>query len=267
MDILQAAGGIVRIANEHMAQALRVISVERGMDPRDFTLVSFGGAGGLHVCALAESMGMTRALVPVHAGVLSALGMLVAPRERQMSRSVARLLGDVGDGEIRAGIDVLVAQGSAELAGEHVPPEAVTVTPSLDLRYRGQGFALNVALDKGRNGGRDALEAAFHDLHEERYGHRLDLPIELVTLRVGLRGPRPALPLEQRPVHSGPPAAPRHVQMNGIAAPVVVRAELAAGQSLPGPALVSEGTSTTFVAPGWCCSADRFGNLLLTAGD
>ena len=110
-----AANGVLRIANEHMAQALRVISVERGEDPRDYTLMSFGGAGGLHVCALAEALGMSRALVPVYAGVLSALGMLVARPARQLSHSLLQTLGTLVCTEMEARFTELAQQGCAEL--------------------------------------------------------------------------------------------------------------------------------------------------------
>jgi N-methylhydantoinase A len=264
IGVEEAAAGIVRIANEHMAQALRVKSIERGIDPRGCALTSFGGAGGLHVCALAEALGMTEAIVPVHAGVLSAVGMLVAPRERQLSRSLARLLEDVTEAEIEAGIGGLVAQGREELVREHVAPDSIAESPSLDLRYRGQSHALNLPW----RGDRPALEAEFHLVHEQRYGHRLALPVELVTLRAGLRGPRPQSPLEARAAAA--PAQPLHrVRMHGVdmEAPVFERAALASGQVLAGPALIIEETSTTFVPARWRCRADRFGNLLLTAGD
>jgi len=117
-----AAEGIVRVANEHMSRALRVISVQRGVDPRAMTLVSFGGAGGLHVCALAEALGMRRALAPIHAGVLSALGMLVAPPGRQLSRTVNGLLAQMPEEAIEAAFDELAATGLDALAAEGVDP-------------------------------------------------------------------------------------------------------------------------------------------------
>jgi N-methylhydantoinase A len=116
LSIEEAALGVVRLADEHMARALRVISVQRGLDPRDFILTSFGGAGGLHVCALAEALGMTRALVPVHAGVLSALGMLVTPAGRTLTRTRLGLLAEIGDAEIEAALDHLAESGIAELS-------------------------------------------------------------------------------------------------------------------------------------------------------
>jgi N-methylhydantoinase A len=115
LSIEEAALGVVRLADEHMARALRVISVQRGLDPRDFVLTSFGGAGGLHVCALAEALGMSRALVPVHAGVLSALGMVVTPAGRTLTRTRLGLLDGADDLEIEAALSELAESGIAEI--------------------------------------------------------------------------------------------------------------------------------------------------------
>ncbi len=264
ISIGEAAEGIVRIANEHMAQALRMISIERGIDPRDCALISFGGAGGLHVCALATALGMTRAIAPLHAGVLSAFGMLVAPRERQLSRSIARLLTDVTEREIAEGLAALITPGREELVAEGVDAGTITETPSLDLRYRGQSHALNLPW---HGDGADAA-TRFHRLHESRYGHRLDLPVELVNLRAGLRGPHPEVaPCADMGTTEAEPV--EHAELYGIAgrAPVHARPLLAADQTISGPALICEDTATTFIAPGWHCRVDRYGNLLLTAGD
>ncbi|MCC6301681.1 MAG: hydantoinase/oxoprolinase family protein [Gammaproteobacteria bacterium] len=261
LGIAEAAAGIVRIADEHMAQALRVISVQRGIDPRGHTLASFGGAGGLHVCALAEALGITRALVPVHAGVLSALGMLVAPRGRQLSRSVARPLRECSAADIERGLGELVARGRAELQEEGVAESEIAVTRTLDLRYQGQSHGLNVAWEDLAR-----CAAAFHELHRLRYGHRLELPLELVNLRAGLRAPAPDLPLTPPPAPPHP-AAPRvHADLHGGAngTAVYARAELAHGQRVAGPALITETVATTYLAPGWSGLHDERGNLLLT---
>jgi N-methylhydantoinase A len=163
-----------------MAQALRVISVQRGVDPREYVLVSFGGAGGLHVCALAETLGMSRALVPVHAGVLSALGMLAAARTRQMSRTVTGILEEFSESDLAAQLQTLAEAGTGELVAEGVTVTDITTSFSLDLRYRGQSYTLNLPWQ-----GIAATGAAFHVLHEQRYGHRLSTPVELVNLRCG----------------------------------------------------------------------------------
>ncbi|MEN8169927.1 MAG: hydantoinase/oxoprolinase family protein [Pseudomonadota bacterium] len=260
----QVAEGIIRIANEHMARALRVISVQRGVDPRQMTLVSFGGAGGLHVCALAESLGMCQAMVPIHGGVLSALGMLTAPRGRQLSRTRQGLLEAITVAEIEEELSALREEGLASLAQEGVTASTVIASPSLDLRYCGQSYTLNVAW-QGESA--DSAEA-FHLAHQERYGHRLELPVELVNLRLRLRGPSPQLPITT--LHAGrEEAVPEWATLHGIDDAVALyrRDALQAGDVLPGPALVTEQVSTTFIAPLWQAMVDPHGNLLLQYRD
>lgn len=261
-SIEEAATGVIRVANEHMARALRVISVERGIDPRSFTLVSFGGAGGLHVCALAEALGMTEAMVPVHSGVLSALGMLAAPRTRQLSRTVGSPVEKLEPPVLEAYFRELERRGHAALGAEGLAPEEVHLGRSLDLRYQGQSFALNVPWR-----GVGAAAAQFHTAHAQRYGHRLDAPVELVNVRVSVSGPRPRL--ELAPLAAGPASRPvAEVRLHGVsrAVPVYERDGLRADQRLRGPALVTETVATTYVAPGWQCRVDANGLLLLERG-
>ncbi len=255
----QAAEGIVRLANEHMAQALRVISVQRGVDPRDFTLMSFGGAGGLHVCALAEALGMRQALVPVHGGVLSALGMLSAPRSRDLSRTLGGLLADYAEPRIEELFDDLFRQAAEALAREGVAREQLQRRPSLDLRYQGQSYTLNIPWQ-----GRAATAEAFHATHAARYGHSLQEPIELVNLRMQVRGPLPELSLPALTPRSS--SRPRQrLSLPGISGEVALweRAELAPDTVLHGPALITETVSTTWLAAGWQARMDTWGNLLL----
>jgi N-methylhydantoinase A len=255
-----AAEGIVRLANEHMAAALRVISVQRGIDPRGFALMCFGGAGGLHVCALAEALGINEALVPVHGGVLSALGMLVAPRSRQLSRTLGVPLDGVDVEMIDARLAELSAQGRAALVDEGVSEAAITEARSLDLRYVGQSYTLNVPWQ-----GASASAAAFHAAHRERYGHDLDEAVELVNVRVAVHGPEPELNLE--PLSGGPAAEPRQrVRLYGVDDEVAVyaRADLRAGQRVAGPALVTETVATAYLASGWVADVEASGTLVLT---
>jgi len=256
----EAAAGILRIANEHMARALRVMSVQRGVDPRQMTLVSFGGAGGLHVCALAEALGMHQAMVPVHAGVLSALGMLTAPRGRQLSRTFQGLLDEIAAASIAAQLQHLREEGESSLIQEGVEKAAIIASPSLDLRYRGQTYTLTVPW----TGSCESSAEAFHLAHQERYGHRLALPVELVNLRLKLQGPQPELPLAQLPGGAEPLPAGR-TSLYGIegAVEVWVRDTLVSGMTLQGPALITEQVSTTYLAPGWRGQVDPHGNLLL----
>ena len=257
LSIEAAAEGILRIANEHMAQALRVISVQRGIDPKGFTLMPFGGAGGLHVCALADALGMGRALVPMHGGVLSALGMLVAPPGRQLSRTLQGLLADLAEAGIEQALAAMEAEGRASLAEEGVAE--VDVQRALDLRYEGQSTTLTVPWR-----GLAHAEADFHDAHREAYGHALEMPVELVNLRVGLTGTAPAVHLPTRPeAVLGEPA--ERLPVHGVEQPVPVyrRADLPAGARLPGPVLITEPVATTWVEPGWEVAVDATGNLFV----
>ncbi|MEJ2564870.1 MAG: hydantoinase/oxoprolinase family protein [Gammaproteobacteria bacterium] len=259
MSVEETALGIVRVANEHMARALRTISVQRGIDPRRFTLLSFGGAGGLHVCALAEALDMTQALIPVHAGVLSALGMLVAPHGRRLSRTLNCLLAEIDDQSIDDDFAALERQGITALHLEGVASDRILLERSVDLRYRGQLTTLAVGWQDSAN-----AAAAFHNLHTRSYGYHLGLPIELVNLRVAVREPRPTLDLPHRPTgHRHPPTGT--ARLYGIDMPVAVweRAELRGSQQLAGPALITDAVSSTFLAPGWHCCCDDYGNLIL----
>ena len=257
----ETALGIVRIADEQMVRALRVISVQRGHDPRDFVLASFGGAGGLHVCALAESLDMTRALVPVHAGVLSALGMLVTPAGRTLTRAWLGLLETLEDAVIERALDALAGEGVAELVREGLDPAGLGIERSLDLRYRGQSHTLNLAWSSVAE-----LIEAFHQGHAALYGHRLDLPVELVDLRVRVRARRVALTLS--PAESTGGAARGSLRVHGIhdPVPVVARESLAPAGVLTGPAVIADAVSTTWLAPGWSASRDGIGNLVLVRG-
>ncbi|MCG6941885.1 MAG: hydantoinase/oxoprolinase family protein [Thiohalocapsa sp.] len=259
----RAARGVIDIVNEHMAQALRVISVQRGIDPTGAWLCCFGGAGGLHVCALAEALGMSRALVPERAGVLSALGMLVAAPGRLLTRAWLGPLAARGDAEVDAALTALAAEGGTALAAEGIDVADLARADSLDLRYRGQSYTLNVPWN-----GAAATADAFRALHIARYGHGLDLPVELVNLRVRLTLPAraPVLPvLEDAAADAATVSAPERVHIPGCAerVPVLRRGALSVGAELAGPAVILDDVSTTWLAPGWRARRERWGNLLL----
>ncbi len=254
-----AAEGILRVANEHMARALRVISVQRGIDPRGYTLVSFGGAGGLHVCALADALDLREALVPVQAGVLSALGMLAARPGRQLVHAHPGLLQEMHEAELQQALERLADSGVEDLCAEGLASDAVTREFSLDLRYLGQSYSLNLPWR-----GIDLTIADFHALHEARYGHRMQGSVEVVNLCVSLSGPESAISLPQ--VDNLEPAqAMEWLRLSGISERVAryERRDLAVGQRVVGPALITEMAATTWLAPGWGMILDRVGNLLL----
>jgi len=258
MSELEAAEGILEIANEHMTRALRVISVQQGHDPREFRLACFGGAGGLHVCALAEELGMEQALVPMHSGVLSALGMLVAPRQRQLSRTHQALLSALSDSEIEAILQTLAEDGVAQLLAEQVRWEQITRSPSLDLRYQGQSFTLNVPW-------RGCSQAAedFHQAHQQRYGHQLDLPVELVNVRVALNAITTTLSLPAHRQTKLPETSA--ITLHGFEQPVrwLQREQLGVGERIEGPALIADPVSTTLIGAGWWGELSAQGHLQL----
>lgn len=257
--------GALQIANAHMARALRVISVEKGHDPRDFTLLAFGGAGGLHAADLARALGMPRVLVPRHAATLSALGMLLADVVKDHSRTVM-LPGDTPHAEIEAYLVPLLQAGRADLAAEGVPAAEMQLHASADLRYAGQSFELNVPLTAH-------LLAEFHRAHEEAYGYQdVHGRVEIVNLRVQAIGQtqRPSLPIFE------PSPEPLSSCLLGVhpvqfangprQTPFYDGARLGAGQRFAGPVIVVRPDTTILVGEGDEAEVDRFLNLIITIG-
>jgi 5-oxoprolinase (ATP-hydrolysing) len=263
MDVEACAAGILEVVEAQMVAALRVVSVERGHDPRDAVLVPFGGAGPLHQGPLAAELGCARVLVPPHAGVLSALGLLASPTTVDEARTRLRRLDDVAPADLADELD-----GLAERAGGRVSAQGVEmhdVAHAVDLRYAGQAFELPVPTtpaalrDPDPAAARRALAAAFHAAHEERYGFaQPDEPVEVVTLRVRATGPAPELPLpawtdggDATTARVGTTVLRRAGTDGGdLDAPVLDRARLAAGVTVPGPAVVV-GVDTTVVVEPW----------------
>ena len=259
VSVEAAAEGVIKIANEHMARALRVISVQRGIDPRECSLTSFGGAGGLHVCALADALSMREALVPVHGGVLSALGMLAAPRGREYARSIKEPLAKMSIKDINEHIALMLKQGQQALNKEGVGEGELQMEAVLDLCYQGQSSSLMVAWKNID----DATER-FHIAHQKRYGHRLELAVELVTIRLRLRQKSVALDISVLTAVSEQ-CEPVYINVHGTKKPVPVykREKLVESQILEGPALITEKVSTTWLAKGWKAHLHDSGNLLL----
>ena len=247
-DVATAAEGVVAVANAEMARALRRISVERGLDPRDFALLAFGGAGPLHACALAEELGMRTVLVPRTSGVLSALGLAVSDERRDHAAPAPP------DGELAGALGRLSAAAAADLPG-------ATLEAWADVRYRGQSFELTVPADD-----LEALAGRFHEAHERRYGYRQeDEPVQVVQLRVtaARAGARPAL-VEGPPSGDGVTGR-RRIRVEGVEvdAPVIDRGRLGAGSEVRGPAIVELDGATCLVAPGWAGGVDAAGTLVL----
>lgn len=236
LSVEACAEGIVRVAEVEMLRALRVMTVEQGIDPRRFALLAFGGAGGLHACAMASELEIGTVLVPRAGGVLSALGLAAADRRRDSARSVLRALDDA--------------------ALDDLPPGELC----FELRYRGQSHELTV---RGVEPRAAALREAFESQHEERYGHRdPEAVVELVTVRATQRAPGPALVLhaeggaldesERDVIFAGEPVRTR-----------VLRGEPGPGTTLAGPAIVELPEATVAVPPGWVGTFDQDGTLRL----
>ena len=260
-----AAEGIIRVANATMEAAIRAISINRGHDPRDYTLVAFGGAGPLHACELAGALRISRVLVPAWPGVLSAFGMVVADVVKDYSRTVMLSAAEVTTAQITAAFHPLERRGYAEMKAEGFRRADLIAEPSLDLRYRGQAYEVNVLL-KG-----DFMRE-FHRRHQQRYGHNHpEEQVEIVNLRLRLHGRGTSLPLTRSWAKRNDARAAITERKTIIFAgrprrcPVYERSMLSPGAVFSGPALVTQFDSTTALPPGWLARVDRFGNLVLSA--
>ncbi|MBB94817.1 MAG: 5-oxoprolinase [Rhodobacteraceae bacterium] len=262
LDLETAARGILAIADSHMVGAVRVVSVERGHDPRDFTLVPFGGAGPLHGCALADLLGIRRVLLTAAPGVLCADGLLAADLKAEFSRALNRP-GRMDPAEALPLVAELSAQAQAWFEEEGVPADRRMLTPVALMRFAGQGGELAVPFADTR----EALEENFRTAHKTLYGFVLDATVELVTLRVEATGladaPEPALLAE-----GGAPEPSEHVSVmiggESVDVPVCDRAAFGAGASIDGPAILTQLDTTTFLAPGWSATAHPSGAMILT---
>ena len=261
ISVTELAFGIIRIANESMIQALRVISIQQGHDPRDFRLMSFGGAGGLHICDLADALDVTDAIVPLNSGVLSALGMLAAQPGRELVKTHQGILHQLHDEALTAELNALLTIAQRELKDEGIIHTQHQY--HLDLRYLGQTFSIAIAYHDITT-----AIADFHAMHSRLYGHALDKAVELVNLRVHVEAVRPPFTL---PTSLAVNATQQHREavygaIVGEANPVPIyrRDMLADACLLTGPALITEDHTTVFLKSGWLASKDELGNLKLT---
>ncbi|QDZ00306.1 hydantoinase/oxoprolinase family protein [Nitratireductor mangrovi] len=265
LTVEEAARGILAIVDNHMIGAVRVVSVERGHDPRDFTLVPFGGAGPLHGCALAELLGITRVLIPPAPGVLCADGLLAADLKAEFSRTLPKA-GPV-DIEAAQGIFAeLETQARDWLQSENVAEENRRIVRVALLRYHGQGG--EIAVPWGDTAA--AVEKAFAAEHRALYGFTLDAAIELITLRVEATGlTARTAPETLAPGNSVEPYdhVPVHLGAAKANVPVVDRAALGAGARLAGPMVLTQLDTTTLVPPGWNGGVHATGALILTRNE
>jgi len=257
----QTAEGILAVADTAMERALRVISVERGYDPENFTIVAFGGAGGLHVAELTERLGAREALIPRDPGLLSAYGMLTSPMTRETSRTVLYTTEDLDIKDcINEGLSRLAYQAQTEMLDEGASPDELATTLWIDARYQGQSFELRVPAEE--------WITCFHNSHEERYGYRREeTPVEAVTLRAVVTVPAPTLSVNKlTDTMDSPPTRSTKVVYNDreIEAVLVPRRSLRSEHELQGPLIIQEYSGTTWIPPGWVMKPDTWGCLHLT---
>ena len=268
-----AAAGIVDIVNENMLGGLRLVSVQRGFDPRDFALVAFGGAGPLHANALGRLTGAWPVIVPPSPGVLCALGDATTSARSESARTVLRRFADLTAADLAEILDELAADAGGRLAAQGVPESDQSTTFQIDVRYHGQGFEIPIDVERsllseqGRSEPLAALAAAFDAEHERLFSFLLTQDHELVNARATVTGPRPSVAAVTLPPSEGPPdpvdTHPIFVEGASVEAAVYDRATLRAGDVVTGPAIVTEMDSTTLILPGHAATVHASGSLLI----
>ncbi len=242
------AQGIITIANEHMSQALRRISIERGYDPQDFTLCCFGGAGGLHVCALADSLSMKRAIVPNYSGLLSALGMTVAPHKRQLIKSLLTTLDNISNNDIKSLVTSLATEGMQQLIKEGVSANNIETKAELNMRFLGQSHSLNIEytdLTQTKN--------RFISDYQSRYGNTPKRPIELVSLQLAVSSKHQALKMPTIECK----------QDNTLQKTIFNRHAMQTHKIYKGPITITDNYATSYIEKGWQVEKDEYENLIL----
>jgi N-methylhydantoinase A len=258
MSAVEAAHGVVKIAAAKMSLAVRGVSVERGYDPRDFALVAMGGAGPLHALEIARELKIPQVIVPNLPAHFSALGMLMADVRQDYVRTYYRPLVDADYAAVARIYDELLAAGNATLESGGVPRGARRFQHSMDLRYVGQEFWLQIPVSEAEvaAGDRVAIERRFNEVHEQRFGHAApEEPLELVNVRLTAIGERPRISFPRVAASRGSRrVGQRPVFLDGTVRPVACdvhrRESLAAGETVEGPAVIEEYASTTVLFPG-----------------
>jgi len=273
LDLHQAAEGILDIVNENMAGALRLVSVQRGYDPRDFALVAFGGAGPLHANAVAKVMGSYPVIVPPAPGLLCATGDLVADFRGEFARTFIRTVDNVTGDELKGILDDLGSEARSWLEGEGIPAGAQRLSFNVDMRYYRQGYEIPVEIDPAllAGNGTTMLADRFNQLHEQYYRFKMEeTTCEIVNLRAVGYGDVPKPRLTESDESGGADASgavvdEHQVYFGGEWLPTQIydRAKLVPGNRIDGPAIVTEFDSTTVVLAGHAAEVDRYLNLII----
>ncbi len=271
LGLHQAAQGILDIVNENMFGALRLVTVQKGLDPRDFALVAFGGAGPLHGNAVAMLAGCYPVIVPPTPGVLSALGFLYADVKNEFAQTFVRNFDDIDPGQADGILTRLGREARTWLREEYIPEQDQELRYEADVRYFRQGYEFSLDIDPGSlaNGGLRDLEARFGTAHERLYGFKLEQPVELVNLRAVGTGRVDKVAFPEFPIEDHDPSAAL-LESHGVCfggnferTPVYDRGKLRAGNRIPGPAVVTQEDSTTVIHPGHAGEVDRYLNILI----
>ncbi len=268
LDVEQAAARMLDVVNANMCNALRIVSIERGHDPREFSLMAFGGAGPVHAAQLAEELGVPEVIIPPAPGAFSALGLVATDLRRDFARTLYAALDTLAPARLAEALAAMEAEGTAMLDAAGVPPERRQLLRQADCRYRRQAYELTVPLPPGPVDARSlaALAEAFHARHEQTYGHanRAE-PVQLVNLRLSAVGKLPPLAIAQPMRAAAARQGRRRVVFGGTAseAAILWREGLLPGATVPGPAVIEALDSTTVIPPGWTARVADHGFLRL----
>ncbi|MCU1605070.1 MAG: N-methylhydantoinase [Modestobacter sp.] len=267
------ARGIVRISTTKIMGAVRAITVEVGRDPKDFALLSFGGGGGLVAVDVAHELGIPTVIVPPGQGAFSAFGMLMADVQHDFSRTAVAPLADLDEASLTAAYGPMSVEAQEVLATEGFTPDQQVLTRSVDVRYAGQEHSVTVPLPDGEADIAAAVQKEFTELHERQYGHVMDDPIEVTTMRLRATGSvgKPTLPV--LPTRQGPTPQPEghravHLSESEPAVPYALytRETLLAGDEIAGPAVISEHTATTVIHAADALRVGAHGEMVITVG-
>lgn len=271
MDLMQAAEGIIAVVNANMVRGIRRVSVERGYDPRDFSLVPFGGAGPLHGVALAQALNMTRVLIPAHPGIASAFGMLSADVRHDYVKTLIITSDRVDGNQLNSIYHDLEDQGKTQLAREGFSGDLVILSRLADMRYAGQSYELSLPVPIGKitTAVLNSLFKQFHQAHNQSYGYfREGALIEFVNLRLVAQGKLPGSRLIENWSGNQKPSRPSGTrtvwfQGKGIESPIHERSGLISGQVINGPAIIEQLDSTIVIPPKFQGVVGDMGNLII----
>jgi N-methylhydantoinase A len=275
VDAQTAASAVIDVVNHAMAEALKIVSVERGHDPRDFSLVAFGGAGPLHAAALAEELQMREVVCPPIPGAFSALGLVGTDLRRDYVRTLYVTTDKVDPAAIEAAFASLEAEGAAMLDRAGIARERRRFERTIDARYARQSYELSVPAPAGRIDAAAVakIATAFHARHAQTYGHdNRTEPVQLVSLRLAAVGTIPPLTVRQPPAPAGSDAVKDRREVwfrskGALAATVLDRARMPEGALQVGPAVIESLDSTILVPPGWQACMDAQGFVIMTEAD